>query len=85
MKRICLFTIALAFTVPAVAQTAPPDATTQTLGADWSARSALDGHILDGINKLVVEKQALMVENAKLKKELEEATAKLAPSAADKK
>ena len=85
MKRI-LVSAAVAFAVPAMAQTAPvADETVQALSSDWGSRATADKHVLDGINKLVTEKQTLKAENDKLRKELEEANAKLAPPAADKK
>ena len=89
MKRISLIAAAIAFTLPALAQQQPsqsaPDETVQALSSDWGSQATANKHILDGINKLVAEKQALKAENDKLKKELEEATAKLAAPAADKK
>ena len=89
MKRISLIAVAIAFTVPALAQQQPiqsaPDETVQALSSDWGSQATTTKHILDGINKLIAEKQALKIENDKLKKELEEATAKPTPPAADKK
>ena len=79
MKRIYLLTIPMVtLAVPALSQTAQPvDETVQALSSDWGSQATATKHILDGINKLVAEKQALKAENDKLKKELEEANAKL--------
>ena len=80
MKRISLIAVAIAFTVPALAQQpvqSVPDETVQALSSDWGSQATANKHVLDGINKLVAEKQALKIENDKLKKELEEANAKL--------
>ena len=88
MKRISIIVAAFAFAVPALAQQpvqSAPDETGQTLASDWATLATTNKHVLDGLNKLVAEKQALKADNDKLKKELEEATAKLAPPAADKK
>ena len=88
MKRISLIVAAIAFAVPALAQQpvqSVTDETVQTLASDWATLATTNKHVLDGVNKLVTEKQALKAENDKLRKELEEANAKLAPPAADKK
>ena len=79
MKRISLITAAIAFAVPALAQQpvqSAPDETVQALSSDWGSQATANKHVLDGINKLVAEKQALKAENDKLRKELEEATVK---------
>ena len=75
MRIIAIMTIVSS---PALAQTAQPvDETVQALSSDWGSQATATKHILDGINKLVAEKQALKAENDKLKKELDETNDKL--------
>ena len=79
MKRISIIVAAIAFTVPALAQQpvqSAADETVQTLASDWATLATTNKHVLDDLNKLVTEKQALKAENDKLRKELEEATVK---------